>query len=145
MSRQKLIRGILLVLWCAVIFSFSAQGGSESQQLSDGLLRFFPFSMFPWAGVLIRKFAHSGEFFVLAFFAFRFFDTFEKGDLPAFLFCFLYACSDEIHQLFVGGRAARFTDVLIDMTGVLLFWLLHKGFQWIIAKRKIKKQTGELS
>ncbi|MBR3151329.1 MAG: VanZ family protein [Erysipelotrichaceae bacterium] len=142
MSSQKLIRGILLLLWCAVIFWFSAQGGAESQDLSDGLLRFFPFSLFPWAGVLIRKFAHSAEFFVLAFFAFLFFDTFKKGDLPAFVFCFLYACSDELHQLFVGGRAARFTDVLIDMTGVLLFWLLRRLFLYFRKQRHAEEKAS---
>ena len=32
---------------------------------------------------------------------------------------FVYACSDEIHQLFVADRAGRGTDVLIDMCGQL--------------------------
>ncbi len=135
MSRKKLIRGILLVLWCAVIFSFSAQGGQQSQDLSDGFLRYLPlFARFPWAGVLIRKFAHAAEYFVLAFFAFRFFETFEKGDIPAFVFCLLYACSDELHQLFVGGRSAQIKDVLIDMGGVLLFWLLRRLFLYILSR-----------
>ena len=31
----------------------------------------------------------------------------------------LYAVSDEFHQLFVSGRAGRFSDVLIDSAGVL--------------------------
>ena len=30
---------------------------------------------------------------------------------------FLYACSDEIHQLFVNGRSGEFTDVLLDTCG----------------------------
>lgn len=38
----------------------------------------------------------------------------------AFAYCFLYACSDEIHQLFVPGRSGKFTDVLIDSAGALL-------------------------
>lgn len=33
---------------------------------------------------------------------------------------FLYACSDEIHQIFVDGRGAQFKDVLIDTFGVCL-------------------------
>lgn len=48
------------------------------------------------------------------------------------LLCVLYAISDEIHQLFVSGRAARFFDVLIDSLGaftgiiiVCLFILVH--------------------
>jgi len=42
----------------------------------------------------------------------------------AFTYCFLYACSDEIHQLFVPGRSGKFTDVLIDSAGALLAVLL---------------------
>ena len=33
---------------------------------------------------------------------------------------FLYAVSDEVHQIFVPGRAGQLRDVLIDTTGVLL-------------------------
>ena len=31
--------------------------------------------------------------------------------------CFLYACTDEVHQMFVPGRSGKPTDVLIDCTG----------------------------
>ncbi|MBC8059640.1 MAG: VanZ family protein, partial [Clostridiaceae bacterium] len=30
---------------------------------------------------------------------------------------FFYACTDEIHQLFVKGRSGRFRDVMIDTSG----------------------------
>ena len=33
------------------------------------------------------------------------------------IFSFLYACIDEIHQIFVPGRSAQFRDVLIDTLG----------------------------
>lgn len=33
-----------------------------------------------------------------------------------------YAASDELHQLFVPGRAGRIGDVLIDSLGVLIGW-----------------------
>ena len=33
-----------------------------------------------------------------------------------------YAVSDEIHQLFVSGRAGMISDVLIDSIGVLIGW-----------------------
>ena len=36
------------------------------------------------------------------------------------LFCFVYALSDEFHQMFVDGRGASFTDCLIDTSGALL-------------------------
>lgn len=40
------------------------------------------------------------------------------------LVTFLYACTDEFHQLFVPGRAGRFTDVLIDCTGALALCII---------------------
>ena len=36
------------------------------------------------------------------------------------LFCFVYALSDEFHQMFVDGRGASFTDCLIDTGGAML-------------------------
>ena len=33
------------------------------------------------------------------------------------LLSFLYACTDELHQIFVPGRSAQFRDVLIDTLG----------------------------
>lgn len=40
----------------------------------------------------------------------------------------LYAASDEIHQLFVPGRAGQARDVLIDSIGVLIGYLILKIF-----------------
>ena len=44
----------------------------------------------------------------------------------AFIFGFIYAVSDEIHQLFVPGRQASIADVGIDTAGILLGLLLVK-------------------
>ena len=35
----------------------------------------------------------------------------------AFLIVVAYACTDELHQLFISGRSASIIDVLIDATG----------------------------
>ena len=37
--------------------------------------------------------------------------------LVSITLCFLYALSDEIHQLFIIGRSKEFKDVLIDTAG----------------------------
>ena len=46
---------------------------------------------------------------------------------------FLYACTDEFHQLFMDGRAGQFKDVLIDTaggsTGILLWHVIRDGFR----------------
>lgn len=43
-----------------------------------------------------------------------------------------YACTDELHQLFVPGRAGMVTDVLIDSTGAALI----TGLLWIVGRRR---------
>lgn len=55
------------------------------------------------------------------------------------LVSFLYACSDELHQFFVGGRSASFRDVLIDSTGACIGILLT-----LIIYTLIKKGTASL-
>jgi len=35
----------------------------------------------------------------------------------SFLFCILYALSDEFHQVFVPGRDPKLSDVLVDSAG----------------------------
>ena len=51
---------------------------------------------------------------------------------------FLYACTDEIHQLFVPGRAGKFTDVLIDTTGGIIMLL----FIALVTRVARKKHTA---
>lgn len=40
----------------------------------------------------------------------------------------LYSITDEIHQLFVPGRHGKFTDTLIDLTGIFLGFIFLKIF-----------------
>ena len=51
---------------------------------------------------------------------------------------FLYACTDEFHQLFVPGRAGRFTDVAIDTTGGIIMLL----FIALVTRVARKKHTA---
>jgi VanZ family protein len=50
------------------------------------------------------------------------------------LMVFLFASSDEFHQLFVPGRSGRFTDVLIDTAGCTIGILFCLGYE----KHKMK-------
>ena len=135
--KHKLKLGILLVILLAVmaaIFLFSAQSAEESKTLSNGLLdRLGKYlSFLPWfradAGNRIRKLAHFAEFSCLGLASFLFFGElffFGKERLRCIfayssVFCFLYSCSDEIHQIFVPGRSCEWKDILIDSSGALL-------------------------
>ena len=125
MSSRKLFKGTLLILWCILIYSFSAANGDASQQLSDGILQRVGLLSLPYAGTLIRKLAHFLEYGVLALLAASFLEEFplKENYRYAFLFALLYAVGDELHQLFVAGRAGMWQDVLIDAAGALVFLL----------------------
>lgn len=134
----RLVFGVCIVLWALQIFAFSAESATESTQtsssLSDVAFSFYEkiFGTVPSddAAVIkatvtnfVRKTAHFTIYTVLgifsSLFAFSFIGGFSRIAL-SYVGCVLYACSDEVHQYFVPGRAMRFTDVLIDSGGALL-------------------------
>ena len=133
-TKRLILFGCLTLAMMLAIFLFSAQDGAESGSLSDWLaqsafgrvlLKILPPLSDQGMDHDLRKYAHMAEFALLAMPAFGFFRELlgKKARWPAFLtgllFCFLYACSDEFHQLFVPGRAGLFSDVLIDTVGVV--------------------------
>lgn len=84
-----------------------------------------------------RKCCHLAEYAVLALLLWRALHA-TKNNLPPWswpkvggtlLMVFLYASTDEFHQIFVATRTPHFTDVLIDTTGgaigLLILWILH--------------------
>jgi len=117
----------------AAIFFFSSQTGVESEDMSGIaqqtliaiLLRFVSVDNIPRVVAyslefLLRKSAHLFLFGCLGVFAASALKSYGVKDgvfVKTFAFCVLYAVSDEIHQLFIDGRAALFTDVLIDAAG----------------------------
>ena len=54
--------------------------------------------------------------------------TDNKSIIYTIIFVFIYACSDEIHQLFVSGRSGEILDVLIDTTGGFVGTMIYKLF-----------------
>jgi VanZ family protein len=77
---------------------------------------------FDMAHQVIRGTAHLIEFAVLGVLSYLFFDEISgsrafRSEVVSFVFCVLYAISDEIHQYFVPGRSADLNDILIDAAG----------------------------
>ena len=71
---------------------------------------------------IVRKCAHMFSYCILAILLFMsvYEDNIKKAIIIAFLGTFLYACSDEFHQLFIPGRSGEFRDVMIDSTGGII-------------------------
>ncbi|RMH60382.1 MAG: VanZ family protein [Zetaproteobacteria bacterium] len=99
---------LLLVCWCALIFTLSAQ------------------STLPGADMFAAqdKIEHMGAYAVMAWLFWRSFPPREGGAamaaLAAVLFCMLYGLSDEWHQSFVPGRMPDINDWLADSVGAML-------------------------
>lgn len=113
-SRRKIyLNGTMLFGWMLLIFFFSHQPGSGGSWEP------------PLWYVLERKSAHIFEFAVLMLLAYRFFrevyvrETLYRMLLVAAVFSIAYGISDELHQFFIYGREARFTDILVDALGII--------------------------
>ncbi len=74
--------------------------------------------------LFVRKSAHVLEYALLSFLiAFHIWACNKKVSiifLLAIILSFLYASTDEFHQLYVEGRSGQFKDVLIDTSGAVL-------------------------
>lgn len=148
-----------LALWAAsiavmaAIYSFSAQPAVKSNDLSKGITKTIvdknpqtkdlpeneKEKVVRDYNSIIRKYAHFTLFLLLGLFVTAAMSL--RFNKMAFLniwlislgFCLAYAVLDEVHQLFVEGRGAQITDVLIDFCGSLL------GSSAVIIEKRIKK------
>lgn len=141
---RKLYRWIPVLVLMAIIFGFSSQSYEEQdlkpdieKAISDrSLAERFGGIAFHYAGheisigslgaagfieFIIRKSAHFSCYGLLGLLLVY---ALKSGERPrrlliAVLISFLYACSDELHQMLTPGRTALFQDVLIDTAGAI--------------------------
>lgn len=93
----------------------------------------------------LRKCMHTSVYFVLSILICNCLKTFKisgwKNVIIPIGIAFLYACTDEFHQLFIDGRTSQFTDVLIDTFGAMLGVAMINVAIRIIGKIKQPKST----
>lgn len=140
----------LCFLCMAAIFIFSSLPGPKSSQQSGtitGMLSiFFVEKAFDKQQdiiqFIVRKIAHIVEFALLSGLWYGYFceTSLSKKKRVGFAFCisFLYAVSDEIHQSFILGRAARIYDVGFDTIGIILGILAVVSLYRLVDNRKAK-------
>lgn len=112
---------LLSIVIMVMIFWFSHDTSSISLEKSSFFQPLFEWLFHEHTQFVVRKLAHFSIYAALGFCLFRAILPFGVRPSSCFwltwIFCFLYACSDEIHQLFIAGRAGQFADVLLDSTG----------------------------
>ncbi|CUP25434.1 VanZ family protein [Clostridium disporicum] len=133
-NRRLIIRWIALLFWMGLIFYMSNQPGDVSSKQSGLVLKLFQFigidlnnELSELATFIVRKTAHFTEYFILYFLSINVMKCYlniKNAIFYSFIFSFFYACTDEIHQYFIPGRAMAFRDVLIDSAGALLAMII---------------------
>lgn len=116
-SSYSLAAGVLLITWCAVIFILSSFPGST-----------YPSVNFPFAD----KFVHLAMYTTGGFLAAMYFIKASRPIAYAIAFGICYGIGDEIHQLFVPGRAFAAGDIAADALGTILGVAV---FQFIVQHR----------
>ena len=147
------ISWLSVVIWMLIIFMFSSQNATtsvgESRKIikdtldttieashNAGIIKDKPSEkevaeMSETIDYPFRKMIHVSEYFILSLLVFNaLFQSNVKSKkiiIIAIIICFLYACSDEIHQSFT-ERTAMFADVILDTLGSMLGILLISKF-----------------
>lgn len=151
-NKKKVIALVLMLLWMAIIFSFSAQEASESSQQSMGIVKIIKavaekvtnsaknldFSFWDNVERSLRKLAHGFIYFVLGILAYNYLINCEakKKKLISLTICLLYAISDEVHQLFVPGRSGQISDVAVDFAGSVMGIIFFSVLYWYFFSRR---------
>jgi len=162
-KRKLLLSWGAVVAWMIMIFMFSAQPATSSNQLSLGVTEAvlnIISSLFDigtesipnnsFLGLLnhvVRKFAHGTVYAVLYLLVVNAFKRSgvkgKKRYIFSFIYCAAYACTDELHQLFVPGRGCRLTDVFIDCMGAAIGLIINLSIS--VVRVGIKKQKTHLA
>ena len=133
-----------------MVLIFSASGDTKSYQHTSALFEPLLHWLFPqmsqahveYLHHLVRKTGHLTEYALLALLLWRAIrQPVRRDPRPwrrdeaglSLAIVFLYAASDEFHQIFVNGRTALVSDVLVDASGgfigLLLLWSVGKIFK----------------
>ena len=149
--QKKYVILIFIILMMLAIFGFSSRNSRVSDGMSKGLInvavtgveKVFNVSLDNHSiedkfNHIVRKTAHFTEYLVLGLLLYSFFKEckINKAYIYVALIGLLFAASDEFHQLFVSGRTAKVTDVLIDFSGVLLSIIIMKVCEGKWKKKK---------
>lgn len=124
-----------------LIFCFSNQKADDSSKLSDGIIvrvasvfvkddltKDKKNQLIDEYTFIVRKTAHFSIYLILGILSIDLISSYDIKHIIIFslLVCFIYALTDEFHQLFVIGRSCEIRDVLIDtlgsLTGILIYY-----------------------
>ena len=148
--------GLAVLAVMVMIFLFSAQDAEASHQVSAGLLA----RVLGWLGraldypegsaeldaleTALRKLGHFSEYALLGMALLVFLRVLglRRPGWTAWGVSVLYACTDELHQLFSQGRSASPVDVGIDACGAAAGLLLLSAILRLISKKRRAREDA---
>ncbi len=139
-----LISLIIVLSLLVLIFYLSHQSGEDSSQTSGWFTALLNFLLpFEANEAVIRTLAHFSEFACLSFFVNNLLVSYKKRLCPVIscVLSFLYAITDEIHQIFIPGRACQLQDMLVDLAGIISGMLVFVVIYSLIKKLKSTKHA----
>lgn len=138
--KKKIISVILVLLWAILIFFLSNQtsdvSGNESKAIISSVMNVDNIS---FVDNIFRETMHFIEYFIFGMLIINCLIQYkvDKKILSAIMIAFIYCVSDEIHQIFVPGRAFEYLDIFLDSSGaifgIFIYNLINKNMY------KIKK------
>lgn len=140
MSRRIILFGLVLA-WMALIFWFSSAGHEVSSGQSTEAVRVLHQTI----GVVlpemtVRKAAHVALYLVLGGLLVLLVRTYNvrwsKAVMIAVAIACVYAISDEVHQLLVGGRSGQVSDMALDTVAAAVGALIVRCGYHLDALRK---------
>lgn len=157
---KKMISFLSILIWMAIIFFMSSMSSLDSNYKSKKIIAkvvdstqiindekknsIQQYQLVNDLNKPLRKFAHAFFYLVLGILIINYEflnDKCQSGKILTSIFlCFLYACTDEFHQLFVVGRTGQFSDVVIDTFGAtfgcLIYYRLFKNHKKLLIYQK---------
>ena len=132
MIENKFISLILLILWSLLIFFLSNQSSevssfessyliSHTLRVNDGILNFIHEPL--------RELMHFIEYFIFGMLLFNTLNNYKikKKFILSIIISFTYIVLDEIHQIFIPGRAFEILDIILDLLGATIsIYILNK-------------------
>lgn len=156
-QNKKVFHSILVIIWMFVIFNFSSQNGPKSTNTSDvvtsmvvnvttsvtnkNVSREEVKKRVEDSTFLVRKMAHFTEYLILGILVLQLLSDYTKINkrmlIVSLIICYLYAVSDEVHQIFIPGRTAKVLDTFIDGAGSLVGITIYGIYQRNVLKCRI--------
>lgn len=141
------VSSVLLVFLMGLIFFLSSQNATDSSETSDHVTNFIHLYLNRFIDDdTVRGFAHFFEFALLGFLFVNLFFSVKRslkiGICTALSWA--YAWTDEIHQIFVEGRAFQLIDLTVDLAGIIFGVVLFSGITVLLKRLFLKRGCKKL-